>query len=126
EIRIGDDGEILAKSPGVMRGYWEKPEANAEAFDADGWFHTGDIRYLDADGFLYITDRKKDLLVTSGGKNVAPQPIEKALLASGALAQAVVVGDGYPQITALLVPNVETLCAELGARHTALLARATR
>jgi len=126
EIRIADDGEILAKSPGVMRGYWQKPEATAEVFDADGWFHTGDIGYLDADGFLYITDRKKDLLVTSGGKNVAPQPIEKALLASGVLAQAVVVGDGFPQITALLVPNVETLGVELGERDPALLARDPR
>lgn len=126
EIRIAGDGEILAKSPGVMRGYWQKPEATAEVFDAEGWFHTGDIGYLDADGFLFITDRKKDILVTSGGKNVAPQPIEKALLASGLLSQAVVVGDGYPQITALLVPNVETLGAELGVHDPAELARDRR
>jgi long-chain acyl-CoA synthetase len=126
EIRIAPDGEILAKSPGVMRGYWQKPEATAEVFDTEGWFHTGDIGYLDGDGFLFITDRKKDILVTSGGKNVAPQPIEKALLESGLFAQVVVVGDGYPQITALLVPNVETLGAELGVHDQAALARDPR
>ncbi len=126
EIRIADDGEILAKSPGVMRGYWQRPEATAEVFDAEGWFHTGDVGYLDEDGFLYITDRKKDILVTSGGKNVAPQLIEKALLATGAVSQVVVVGDGFPQITALLVPNPDTLGAELGIRDPGELARDPR
>jgi long-chain acyl-CoA synthetase len=113
ELRIAEDGEILAKSPGLMRGYWEDPVATAEVIDADGWFHTGDVGRLDEDGFLFITDRKKDLLVTSGGKNIAPQPIEQLLVAQRFIAQAVVVGDGYPYVTALLVPRFEELPPEL-------------
>ncbi len=105
ELRIADDGEILARTEGLMQGYWKQPEATAEAVDPDGWFRTGDVGRLDDDGYLYITDRKKDLLVTSGGKNVAPQPIERMLLAHPAIAQAVVVGDGYPYLNALIVPN---------------------
>ena len=105
ELRIGDDGEILARTEGLMQGYWKKPDATAEAIDPDGWFHTGDIGRLDDDGYLYITDRKKDLLVTSGGKNVAPQPIEQMLITHPAVAQVVVVGDGYPYLNALVAPN---------------------
>ncbi|MDQ7843191.1 MAG: long-chain fatty acid--CoA ligase [Armatimonadota bacterium] len=111
EIRIADDGEILARGPNIMLGYWNKPEATAQAVDAQGWLHTGDIGYLDRDGFLYITDRKKDIIVTSGGKNVAPQPIEARLAASAYIAQALVIGDNYPYITALLTPNFEVLAA---------------
>jgi long-chain acyl-CoA synthetase len=122
EITIAGDGEILAKTPALMRGYWRKPEATAESIDGAGWFHTGDIGRLDTDGFLFITDRKKDLLVTSGGKNVAPQPIEEALVSTGAVAQAVAVGDRYPYVTALLVPNLELLAAELGVADPASLA----
>lgn len=122
EITIAADGEILAKTPALMRGYWRKPEATAESIDGAGWFHTGDIGRLDGDGFLFITDRKKDLLVTSGGKNVAPQPIEEALVSTGAVAQAVAVGDRYPYVTALLVPNLELLAAELGVADPAALA----
>ncbi|HXF82285.1 MAG TPA: long-chain fatty acid--CoA ligase [bacterium] len=109
EIRIAPDGEILARGPNIMAGYWNKPEATREAIDAEGWLHTGDIGHLDADGFLYITDRKKDLLVTAGGKNVAPQPIESQLAASPFIAQAVAVGDTYPYVTALIAPNFEAL-----------------
>jgi long-chain acyl-CoA synthetase len=113
ELAIDEDGEILVKSPGLMRGYWNLPEATAQAIDAEGWFHTGDVGHVDAEGFLHITDRKKDLIVTSGGKNIAPQPIEQLLTASGALAQAIVIGDNYPYLTALLVPSSEDLPAEL-------------
>jgi long-chain acyl-CoA synthetase len=109
EVRIAPDGEILARGANIMKGYWRKPEATAEAIDADGWLHTGDVGYLDSDGCLYITDRKKDIIVTSGGKNIAPQPIEGRLGATPFIAQAVVIGDKYPYLTALVVPNFENL-----------------
>jgi long-chain acyl-CoA synthetase len=109
ELEIAADGEMLAKSPGLMRGYWNQADATAQAIDTAGWFHTGDVGHLDGEGFLRITDRKKDLIVTSGGKNIAPQPIEQLLTASGILAQAIVIGDNYPYLTALLVPGSEDL-----------------
>ncbi len=108
EVRIGDEGEILTRGPHVMMGYWRNEAATAQAL-RDGWFHTGDVGYLDADGYLYITDRLKDLLVTAGGKNVAPQPLEARLKASKWVAEAVLVGDGRPYVVALIVPNLERL-----------------
>ena len=123
EVRIAPDGEILARGPNIMLGYWGKPEATAEAVDADGWMHTGDVGYLDSDGFLFITDRKKDIIVTSGGKNVAPQPIEGKLGATPYIAQAVVIGDKYPYLTALIVPNFENLEAYLAEHGAAGLPR---
>jgi long-chain acyl-CoA synthetase len=114
ELRIAEDGEILARGPNVMQGYWRKPEATAEAL-AGGWFHTGDVGVLSADGYLTITDRKKDLLVTSGGKKVAPQPIEHGLKANPLVAEAVLVGDGRRFPAALIVPAFPVLEQRLHA-----------
>jgi len=106
---IASDGEILCRGPNVMLGYWENPRATAEAIDAEGYFHTGDIGELDARGRLKITDRKKEILVTSGGKNVAPQPLENALRGDKYIEQAVVIGDRRHFISAILVPNFAEL-----------------
>ena len=109
ECRLAEDGELLVKGPNVFKGYWRKPDQTAEAFDAEGWFRTGDIGRIDEDGFLYITDRKKELLKTSGGKMVAPQPIENKLKASMFVGQAAVVGDKHKFIAALISPNFVAL-----------------
>lgn len=117
ELKFAEDSELLARGPSVFTGYWNKPSANAECFDREGWFHTGDIAHLDTDGFLYITDRKKELLKTSGGKLVAPQPIENKLKSSVLVAQAALVGDKHKFISALIAPNftaLEVWAAEQG------------
>jgi long-chain acyl-CoA synthetase len=124
ELRIAPDGEVLTRGRHVMRGYWHKPERTAAVLDADGWFATGDIGELDADGFLRITDRKKDILVTAGGKNVAPQSIEDRLRASPLVENAVLFGDRKPYIVALIVPSVEGL--ESWARERGLPASDVR
>ena len=108
EVRIADDGEILARGPNVMRGYWGMPKESALVL-ADGWFHTGDVGRIDDAGYLCVTDRKKDLLITSGGKNVAPQPIESRLKALRFIAEAILLGDGRKYISALVVPRFATL-----------------
>ncbi len=108
EIRIAPDGEILARGPNVMLGYYKKPAETREAFEG-GWFKTGDIGLLDGEGFLVITDRKKDLIVTAGGKNVAPQPIENVLKANPYIQNAVVVGASRKFISALIVPDFDKL-----------------
>ena len=132
ELKLADDGELLARGPSIFIGYWNKQETNAEVsgdgsrslelnaecFDAEGWFRTGDIARFDDDGFLYITDRKKELLKTSGGKLVAPQPIENKLKNSVMVAQVALVGDKHKFISALISPNFAAL--EGWARHAGL------
>jgi long-chain acyl-CoA synthetase len=105
QIRIAEDGEILTRGPHVMKGYWNNPKATAEVIDAEGWFHTGDVGFVDEDGYLFITDRKKDIIVTAYGKNVAPQQIEALLGFDPVIEQAVVYGDGKKFLSALIVPN---------------------
>jgi long-chain acyl-CoA synthetase len=108
-IRIAADGEILAKGPQIFGGYWRNQQATDEVKTADGWFHTGDIGHLDDDGYLRITGRKKEILVTAGGKNVAPAPLEDRLRAHALVSQAVVVGDGRPFIAAMLALDEDAL-----------------
>jgi long-chain acyl-CoA synthetase len=113
EIRLAPDGEILARGPNIAaRGYWKRPEESAETFGADGWLRTGDVGRIDEDGFVFITDRKKDLIVTSGGINIAPQAIESLLRSDPFISQALVYGDGRPYPVALLTVDFEA-AAEL-------------
>jgi long-chain acyl-CoA synthetase len=109
EVKLAEDGELLTRGPAVFGGYWQKPQETAECFDAEGWFRTGDIAAIDTDGFLSITDRKKELLKTSGGKLVAPQPIENKLKNNVLVAHAALVGDKHKFISALLAPNFVAL-----------------
>jgi len=121
EVKIADDGEVLTRGPHVMKGYYKNPEATAESIDKDGWLHTGDIGILDEDGFLYITDRKKNILVTSGGKNVTPATIENLLITSPYVEQSMVIGDKRNYLTALIVPKFEVLkkiAAEKGVTYS--------
>jgi long-chain acyl-CoA synthetase len=128
EVKIGEQGEILTRSACVMMGYWNDEDATEEAMRG-GWFHTGDVGFIDPDGYLHITDRLKDLIVTAGGKNVAPQPIEANLKASKWVTEAVLIGDDRPYVVVLLVPNferVESLARRNGwtwGTRTELLAR---
>ncbi len=112
EVRIADDGEILVRGPCVMLGYYQKSEETLETLSAHGWLHTGDIGYLDADGYLYVTERKKELLKTAAGKFVAPQPMENRLKASPFIANAAVVGDKRKFVAALIVPNFAAIQAQ--------------
>jgi long-chain acyl-CoA synthetase len=113
KVKIAEDGEILATGPNIMQGYYNKPDATAETLSRDEegnrWLHTGDIGHFDDEGFLYITDRKKDLIKTSGGKYIAPQPIENALKQSRFINQAVVIGEHRKFPSALIVPHFDAL-----------------
>jgi long-chain acyl-CoA synthetase len=116
EVKIAHDGEILSRGPNTMKGYWNNPEATKEMIDTEGWLHTGDIGVIDAEGFLHITDRKKHLFVSSGGKNIAPQPIENLFLASKYIEQFMLIGDRRMFLTALIVPDFEALKEYADAR----------
>jgi long-chain acyl-CoA synthetase len=108
-VKIAPDGEVLCHGPNVMLGYWGNPQATAEAIDHEGYFHTGDIGEFDAEGRLKITDRKKELIITSGGKKIPPQHVENALKGDKFISQAVLIGDKRNYITAIIVPNFDAL-----------------
>lgn len=112
QVKIAGDGEILVKGPNVMQGYYRKPEETREVFTPDGWFRTGDIGRLDEEGYLIITDRKKELLKTAAGKFVAPAPIENLLKTSPLISNAIIVGDKHKFVSALVVPNFAAIEAE--------------
>jgi long-chain acyl-CoA synthetase len=116
KVKIAHDGEILTRGPHVMLGYWRCPADTAEAI-RDGWLHTGDLGELDSDGFLKITGRKKELLVTAGGKNIAPAFIEGLLAGEPLIYQALVIGDARKYLTALIVPDPDTLRSEIISRR---------
>jgi long-chain acyl-CoA synthetase len=122
EVRIASDGEICVRGPSVMAGYYRRPPDEA-VIDRGGWFHTGDIGHLDRDGFLHITDRKKDIIVTAGGKNIAPQAIEGALTADPFITQAFVFGEGRPFLAALVVPDWARVEKYLGRKGRPMSSR---
>src|SRR5581483_583938 len=116
EVRIADDGEILVRGPGVFMGYFKNDEATRETIDAEGWLHTGDVGEIDADGFLTITDRKKDIIITAGGKNISPSEIENRLKVSPYVREAVVIGDRRKFLTALIGIEADTV-GDWATRH---------
>src|ERR1035438_1985077 len=124
EVRIADDGEVLVRGPSIFKGYWNRPEETQAAF-ADGWFKTGDIGHLDSDGYLSITDRKKDLIKTSGGKFIAPQPIENSLKLNPLIGTAVVIGDRRKFAAVLISPHFPALEDWARANHVDFASRQT-
>jgi long-chain acyl-CoA synthetase len=119
ELRIASDGEILTRSAGVFLGYLKDPEATAQTVDADGWLHTGDVGELDEDGFLRITDRKKDIIITAGGKNISPSEIENRLKVSPYVREAMVIGDRRKYLVALIGIELDTVADWAGRRGVA-------
>jgi long-chain acyl-CoA synthetase len=115
EAKIATDGEILTRGPHVMLGYWKQPQATSDAIDREGWLRTGDMGLVDDDGFVWITGRKKELIITAGGKNIAPAYLERLLAEDPLILQALVVGDRRNYLAALLVPNMDVLNSELAA-----------
>jgi len=115
ELRLAPDGEIFARGPNIAKGYYKRPEDTAEVFLEDGWFATGDIGEIDHEGFLRITDRKKDIIVTAGGKNIAPQNLENFLKTDPYISQALVYGDRRPYLTAVLTLDLEATRRYAGA-----------
>jgi long-chain acyl-CoA synthetase len=109
DVKIADDGEILVRGPLVMKGYFKNPEATKEAINNEGWFHTGDMGHFDSEKFLHITDRKKNIIVSSGGKNIAPQPIENLFLSSKFIDQFILIGDRRQYLSALIVPDFNSI-----------------
>ncbi|MDZ7820965.1 MAG: AMP-binding protein [Candidatus Marinimicrobia bacterium] len=107
QTRILEDGEILLNGPNRMKGYYKSPDETKDAIDKDGWFHTGDIGFMDEEGYLKITDRKKNIIVTAGGKNIAPAAVEREITSSKYIDQAVVIGDRRKYLIAILVPSLE-------------------
>jgi long-chain acyl-CoA synthetase len=125
ECRIAEDGELEVRGPSIFKGYWQKPEATAEVMDAEGWFRTGDVGNIDADGFLSITDRKRELIKTTNGKFIAPQPIENKLKVSSLIGFAALQGDKRKYISVLLTPNFASLEAQgITGDHNAVVAKA--
>ena len=115
ELKLAHDGEILTRGAHVFGGYYNDPDKTAEALDADGWLHTGDVGVLDEDGYLTIIDRKKELIITAGGKNVSPTNIESSLKRHALISQACVIGDNRPYLSALLVVDAEAAPGWAGA-----------
>ncbi|KPK41135.1 MAG: hypothetical protein AMJ78_06325 [Omnitrophica WOR_2 bacterium SM23_29] len=109
EVKMAPDGEILTKGPNVMKGYYKNEQVTKETIDSDGWLHTGDIGFLDEEGYMHITDRKKDIIITAGGKNIAPQNVENLLKSDSYIQEVVLYGDRKPYVTALIVPNFDAL-----------------
>jgi long-chain acyl-CoA synthetase len=116
EVRIADDGEILTRGPHVMQGYWNRPDATAEVLK-DGWFSTGDLGHVDDDGFLFITGRKKEIIVLASGKNISPVQLEALLTEDPLIDQAMIVGDGRSYLVALLVPNRDAMTRAIESSH---------
>jgi long-chain acyl-CoA synthetase len=123
EVKIAADGEILTRGPLVMLGYWKQPQATADTIDSEGWLHTGDMGRLDEDGYLWITGRKKELIVTAAGKNIAPAYLERLMCEDPLILQALVVGDRRNYLAALIVPNAEVLQSQIEARAIGVTSR---